>query len=145
MSLVKFKHYSGPNSFNNLMGDFLTQIPSLFRDDLATSFGQSIPANIKEIQDGYELEIVAPGFRKEDFKINLEKNLLTISAEKKPEKESEKHIRREYKYQSFERSFILNEKIDIEKIEAKYENGVLTLNLRNKAEVKTPVKQITIQ
>ena len=147
MSIVKFKHYPASKSFNNLMGDFSSQFPSLFRDDFATGFTQIPPVNILKNETGLRLEIVAPGFNKEDFKVNLEKDLLTISAEVKKEEENknEKEIRREYKYQSFKRSFTLDEKIDTEKIEAKYENGVLTLNLYNRPEVKTTVKQITIQ
>jgi HSP20 family protein len=147
MSIVKFKHYPASDSFNNLMDDFFPNFPSLFRDGNGNNFTHSIPVNIIEREQEYEVEIVAPGFSKEDFKVNLEKNLLTISADKKAEEENknEKHIRREYKYQSFKRSFTLNEKIDTENIGAKYENGVLTLNLRSKEEVKAPTKQITIQ
>lgn len=147
MSLVKFRNYPTTGSFNNLVQDFFPQLPSLFRDELTSDLGHSVPVNIIETENGYKLEVVAPGFAKEDFKIKLEKNLLTIGAEKKAEEENknEKNIRKEYKYQSFKRSFTLNEKIDTEKIEAKYENGVLTLNLWNKEEVKTPTKQIIIQ
>ena len=147
MSIAKFKHYPATSSFNNLVHDFFPQFPSLFRDELANNLGHSIPVNIAQKEDGYKLEIVAPGFTKEDFKVTLEKNLLTIEVTKKAEEENknEKSIRKEYKYQSFKRSFTLNEKIDTEKIAAKYKNGVLTLNLWNKEEVKAPTKQITIQ
>jgi HSP20 family protein len=111
------------------------------------NFGQVVPVNIKQNENGYVLDVIAPGFNKEDFKIHLDKNLLTISAEKQAEEENknEKDIRKEYKYQSFKRSFTIDEKIDTEKIEAKYENGILRLNLENKEEVKKPTKQITIQ
>lgn len=147
MSIVRFKHYPAFKSFNNFVDDFFPQIPSLFREDFVTGYRHTAPANIRQNEAGYDVEIVAPGFTKADFKINLENYLLTISAERKAEEEnnSQKQIRREYKYQSFKRSFTLDETIDTEKIEAKYENGVLTLNLFNKAEVKPPVKQITIQ
>ena len=93
------------------------------------------------------LELVAPGFQKEDFKINLDNNTLTISAEKKEETENqnEKFIRKEYKQQSFSRSFTIDENIDAGNISAKYVNGVLTLNLAKKQEVKPPVKEISIQ
>jgi HSP20 family protein len=129
------------------MDDFFPQFPSLFRDDVSAGAMQAVPVNIGKNDKGYKLEIIAPGFNKEDFTVNIENDLLTISAEKKAEEEnkSEKQIRKEYKFQSFKRSFTLDEKIDTEKIEAKYDNGVLTLNLYNKAEVKAPVKQITIQ
>ena len=73
--------------------------------------------------------------------------MLSISAEKKVDEEdkNEKQIRREYVFQTFKRSFTIDEKIDVEKIEAKYESGVLTLNLAKKIDIKAPAKQITIQ
>jgi HSP20 family protein len=146
MSIVKFRHYPA-KSFNNLMDDFFPQLPSLFLNEPVVNLGQIVPVNIKQDENGYVLDVIAPGFNKEDFKIHLDKNLLTISAEKQAEEENknEKDIRKEYKYQSFKRSFTIDEKIDTEKIEAKYENGVLRLNLENKEEVKKPTKQITIQ
>ena len=146
MSIVKFRHYPS-KSFNNLIDDFFPQVPSLFLNENASHFGQNAPVNIKQNENGYELELIAPGFSKDDFKIQLDKNLLTISAEKKEEEENktEKQIRREFKFQSFKRSFSVDEKIDTEKIEAKYENGVLVIKLANKEEVKAPLKQITIQ
>jgi HSP20 family protein len=93
------------------------------------------------------LEVIAPGFQKDDFKLNLDNNTLTVSAEKKDETENqnEKFIRKEYKQQSFSRSFTIDENIDAENISAKYVNGVLTLNLAKKLEVKPPVKEISIQ
>jgi HSP20 family protein len=102
---------------------------------------------VKETENGYVLELIAPGFQKEDFKINLDNNTLTISAEKKEETENqnEKFIRKEYKQQSFSRSFTIDENIDAETISAKYVNGVLTLNLAKKQEVKPSVKEISIQ
>ena len=146
MSIVKFKHYPA-KSFNNLMSDFLIDFPSLYRENNGANAGQSAPVNISENEEGYRLDVIAPGFKKEDFEINLEKNLLSISAEKKIKQEdkNEKQIRREYEFKSFKRSFTIDEKIDAEKIEAKYESGVLTLNLAKKIDVKAPAKQITIQ
>jgi HSP20 family protein len=93
------------------------------------------------------LELVAPGFSKEDFKINLENDILTVSAEKKAEekKENVKQVRSEYSFRSFKRSFTINEKIDATTIDAKYVNGVLILNLPKKAEVKASAKEIKIQ
>ncbi|HNA92717.1 MAG TPA: Hsp20/alpha crystallin family protein, partial [Chitinophagaceae bacterium] len=100
-----------------------------------------------ETADSYILDIVAPGFEKTDFKINLDQNLLTISAEKsKAEKETtDKQIRNEYKFRSFKRSFTIDEKTDATKIEASYINGVLTLNLPKKVEVKQAATTITIK
>ena len=90
---------------------------------------------------------MAPGFEKTDFIINLDQNLLTISAEKKDEvnQENEKQIRREYSYRSFKRSFTLDEKVDATNIEASYINGVLTLNLPKKETVKASTTKIVIK
>jgi HSP20 family protein len=83
---------------------------------------------------------------KENFSINLENNVLTVSGERKEEtaKENEKQILKEFKQQSFKRSFTLDEKTESEKIVAKFLNGVLTLNLPKKSDVKEAAKQITI-
>jgi HSP20 family protein len=90
---------------------------------------------------------VAPGFEKADFRIGLDKNVLTISAEKTAEVKEEKtrQIRREYSYRSFKRSFTLDEKIDATTIEAGYVNGVLTLNLPKKERVKEESQEIKIK
>jgi HSP20 family protein len=130
------------------MDDFFPQLPSLFRDDFSTAgFKQPAPVNVKENEQEYVLEMVAPGLEKEDFKIHLEEKLLTISAEKKIDTENtnEKHIRREYQFQSFKRTFTVDENIDADNISAKYVNGVLTLNLPKRAQVKEATKNITIQ
>ena len=148
MALVKFYNRPVNKSFNNLMDDFFATVPSILRDDFVTpSFRSFTPVNIKETENDYVLEVVAPGFQKEDFKINLDNNTLTISAEKKEETENqnEKFVRKEFKQQSFSRSFTIDEKIDAENISAKYVNGVLTLNLAKKQEVKPSVKEISIQ
>jgi HSP20 family protein len=91
--------------------------------------------------------VVAPAYDKADFRVNLEEDILTVSAEKKEEtkSENEKEIRREYSYRSFKRSFTVDEGIDAAGIDAKYVNGILTLNLPKKEEVKTASKQISIQ
>jgi len=145
MTIVKFNNK--PNNGFNLLDNFFNDFPTLFSDNFASNFKNFAPVNIKETKDAYELEVVAPGFEKNDFNINLEKNALTISAEKKSEerKEDEKQIRNEYSYRSFKRSFTLDERTDSEKVEAKYVNGVLTLNLPRKAEVKASTKEISVQ
>ena len=148
MTLVRFNNKPAPKSFNNLMDDFFSPFPSLFRDDVMPgAFKHLAPVNVKESEGGYILEVIAPGLEKEDFKIDLEQNMLTISAEKKSEQDNskEKEIRKEYRFQSFKRSFTVDDTIDADLISAKYVNGVLTLNLPKKAEVKEETKQISIQ
>src|SRR5690606_40898300 len=106
-----------------------------------------VPVNVKETEKSYLLEVVAPGFEKNDFKVNLDQDLLTISAEKNSEAkaENEKQVRREYSFRSFKRSFILDEKIDATNIEASYVNGVLILNLPKKEAVKASATEIVIK
>lgn len=103
-------------------------------------------ANVYETAAGYQLELIVPGRNKEDFKINLEKDLLSVSAEKKEENKTEgvNAIRREFSVKSFKRSFSLDEKIDVSNIQAKYENGILKIELPKKEQVKEEPKQITI-
>jgi HSP20 family protein len=104
--------------------------------------------NIKESADGFEFEVAAPGLAKEDFQVVLKNNVLTISSEKKMEsetKDGEQFTRQEFSYQSFSRSFTLPDSTDSEKIRAKYENGILRVNIPKKEEAKVkPVKQIDI-
>ena len=145
MTLVKFN--TRPANGFNLLDGFLNELPTFFKDDFGAKAQGLIPVNVKETKDAYQLEVVAPGFDKNDFNVNLEKNILTVSAEKKSETENkdEKQIRKEYNYQSFKRSFTIDEKVDAEKIEAKYVNGVLTLNLPRKEEVKASAKEILVK
>ncbi|MDP4264860.1 MAG: Hsp20/alpha crystallin family protein [Bacteroidota bacterium] len=152
MTQVKFSRRPFETTINSFVDDLFSEIPVFFKNDNNPSRGNSFaPVNIKESEKNYSIEVIAPGFDKTDFKVNLDQDTLTISAEKKSEtkndsdQEGEKEIRKEYEYRSFQRSFTLDEKIDAAGIEAKYVNGVLTLNLPKKAEVKTASKEISIQ
>ena len=127
-------------------------------NDLFDGLFNSIPAaakprtfntpsvNIHETKDGYHLELLAPGLKKEDFKITFEKDLLTISYEKKDEAENKdyKTLRKEFTVASFKRSFSVDDKINAEAIEAKYNDGILQLLLPKKEEVKASPKEIAI-
>jgi HSP20 family protein len=104
-------------------------------------------ANILESETSYKVEIVAPGFTKADLKIALDKNVLTVSAKKETENNAAtvnnlKH--REFSIQSFERSFTLPEQVDQSAIEAKFENGILVLQLPKRAEMIVEPKTINI-
>ena len=147
MTHVKFNRKPFEGSFNNLVDELFTELPVLFKTELNQNFNKGfIPVNIKETEKSYQLEVVAPGFEKADFKINLEQSLLTVSAQKKEEVKDEKlkQIRREYSYQSFKRSFTVDEKIDATNIEASYINGVLIINLPKKELVKASATEISI-
>ncbi len=149
MTLVKLNRKPLEGSFNNFVDDLFTELPAFFRNDFNKNESRvSIPVNVKETEKSYRLEVVAPGFEKNDFTVNLDQDLLTISAEKKDDPDNyrdQKSIRLEYSYRSFKRSFTIDEKIDATNIEASYINGVLTLNLPKKEEVKEEVKTIEIK
>ena len=153
MTNVKFNRKPFEGTFNNLVDDLFTELPALFKSEFNNVERKGfIPVNVKETDKSYQLEVVAPGFEKTDFKVQFDQNLLTISAEKKDEvKEdsesyrNQKQIRREYSYGSFKRSFTLDEKIDATNIEASYINGVLTLNLPKKEVVKASATEIVIK
>ena len=148
MTQVKFQRRPFETTINNFVDELLTDMPGLFKNGNGHSKWHGFaPVNIRETDKNYSIDVVAPGYEKSDFKVNLEQDVLTISAEKKEEtkNEGEKEIRREYTYRSFKRSFTLDEKIDVEGIEAKYVNGILTLNLPKKEEVKVTSKVISIQ
>lgn len=144
MTLLKVQQPARP--FGTLLDELFQDLPA-FRNKEQVSAVQSVPVNIVETADGYHMELNAPGRNKEEFKISVENDLLTISYEHKEENKSEdlKIIRKEFKYSSFKRSFSLDEKINAENIQAKYENGLLKLYLPKKAEVKQESRAITIQ
>ncbi len=99
----------------------------------------NVPAvNIEENKDEYKLSLAAPGMKKNDFKINVDGDILTISAEteEKKEEKKEKFTREEYNYSSFCRSFTLPDEVNKEKIDASYLDGVLKLSLPKKEEAK---------
>lgn len=109
----------------------------------------TIPAvNIKETKESFDVELAAPGMRKEDFKVELDGNQLTISSERRVEEESSgehRYTKQEFSYQSFQRTFQLpKEVVDADKIEARYEHGILHLVIPKKEEAK-PKPPRTIQ
>jgi HSP20 family protein len=104
---------------------------------------ESLPAvNIKENPTNFEIEVAAPGFQKSDFKVDIQNNILNISAEMREEKteEKENYTRREFGYSSFNRSFSLPRNIKEDSIHARYENGLLLLNVE-KTEKEVPEKK----
>jgi HSP20 family protein len=142
MTLVKVNNRPYSNLFNDLLNEFPVS---------ARGFGQELfgfpQTNIHETPEAFHVELNVPGRSKEDFKVQLEKGLLTISYEKKEEtsqKDEYKTVRREFEYKSFTRSFSVDDQINADGIQAKYENGILKLLLPKKEEQKPTSKQINI-
>jgi HSP20 family protein len=134
------------------------RMPSVFDDffkpwnewfDNTWSRSMNIPAvNITEEKDQYLVSLAAPGLKKEDFKIDVDGNMLTISSEKEEstEEKKKKFTRKEYSYSSFSRSFTLPEEVNSEQIGAKYDDGVLKINLPRKAKANAPAaKHIAVK
>ncbi|MEM6269945.1 MAG: Hsp20/alpha crystallin family protein [Bacteroidota bacterium] len=111
-------------------------------------FGATVPfVNIAETTDSFRIEVAAPGQEKDDFKVNLDKNLLKISVknETNPDASKDNYRRREFNFSSFERSFRLPETVDRDKIDAKYINGVLNIILpKLEAAIEKPARDIEI-
>lgn len=120
---------------------------SFFNFDLpawGNGFGSKVPAaNVKESESEYTIDLAAPGMKRDDFHIDIENGVLSISSEKKEESEekSQHYTRREYSYSSFSRSFRLPESVNEDKINAKYDNGVLMIHLPKKEEAKKLFKK----
>lgn len=103
------------------------------------NYGDSTPSvNVTENEQDYNLEYLVPGFKKEEIKVALEQNVLTVKAEKKTEssEEQKRYTRKEFSYSSFKRSFTLPDNIDVEKMVAKHEHGILNITIPKKIEVK---------
>lgn len=103
--------------------------------------------NIKENEKDFEIEVAAPGFQKEDFQLNLQNNVLSISAENRRENKEQKdnYTRQEFSYSSFNRSFSLPETVEDGEIKARYENGLLHLSVQKTAQPQNQKKTIPIE
>ena len=146
MTLVKVNNNlsrSIDGMMKDLLNEFPTTVAKTFREDVLNF----PPVNIVEKTASYLVELSAPGFEKADFAIKLEGNVLTIATETKDDKkeEGDKLIRKEFTYKGFKRSFTIDEKIDAENIAAKYENGILKLELPKKEVLKAGAKEISVQ
>ena len=144
MSLVKFS-----NQYPSVFDRFFENELFDWSNRNYSNTNTTLPAvNIKETGDNFEVEMAAPGFSKEDFKIELNNELLTINSVKRVEKETNEgqiFTKREFSYQSFSRFFTLPHSADSGKIEAKYDNGILKVIIPKKEEAKPqPSRLISI-
>ena len=143
MTLVKFN-----NKTRNTAPYFNNVFDSLFSEALEKNQSiKKVPnVNIYEAANEYKIELAAPGLSKEDFKIDLKKDNLSVWAEKKVENvEAQKdYTRKEFEYNSFARSFILPEGVDVDKISAEYINGILHITMGKLDEAKNIHKEIVV-
>ncbi len=136
MTLIRRKPFAVNSIFDELFDNPVARVNSWG--------GSTFPAvNIKKDDGKFEIELAAPGMKKSNFNIELNEGRLTISTEKKTEKEEKNeegnYTRREFSYTSFSKSFTLPNEVDEEKINAKYEDGVLVVEIpQTKAEIKKP-------
>jgi len=141
----KSKYGAMPRTFGGLIEDVFQNGFNMFHDDAPVR--THVPVNIHESEKAYELQFIAPGLAKEDFKLNVDGNILTVSFEKKEEsneKTDSKILRTEYHFRSFKRSFTLNEKVDMGNINAKYNDGVLYVSLPKKENAEPAAHNITV-
>jgi HSP20 family protein len=145
MTLVKFNKQ--PN--NTLMPGINDVFDSIFNDTFFNDrMVARVPAvNISESENNYHVELAAPGLKKEDFKLNLERNQLSISVEQSSAQEDaqKNYSKREYSYSSFVRSFTLPDSADHGQIEASYVDGVLKIDIAKREEAKAVRRQIEIK
>lgn len=149
MTLIK-RNENYP-TWSNFFNEFLNHDWADWTHNNFSDPNTTLPSvNIKETEDLFEVEMAVPGMTKDDFKVELNNNFLTISAEKKSEteekgKKGERYTRKEFSYRSFSRSFTLPDVVESDKIEAKYDNGILSLQIPKREEAKPkPVKRIEI-
>lgn len=146
MTLVKFnsegkKSISVP-TFNNVFDSIFND--TFFSDRMMTR----VPAaNISETKDHFHVELAAPGLKKDDFKLKLERDVLSISVEQTDQagKEERSYAKREFSYSSFVRAFTLPESANADGIEARYNDGVLYIDIPKREEAKVLTRQIEIQ
>lgn len=140
--------------FGGLVDSVFNNTLSRFFDDDFWGFDgilspAQVPVNIRETDKAYEMEVVAPGLKKEDFSVSISDNMLTVSfehkQEDKQENKSEGYLRQEYRMQSFSRSFTLDDTVDADNISAQYTNGVLHLSLPKKEGAQKTSKSIEVK
>ena len=135
-------------TWSGFFNDFFDKDLLDWSDKHFSNTNTTLPAvNIKESENGFDVEMAVPGMKKEDFKINLDNNILCISSEKQVENQTNegKYSKKEFSYQSFSRSFALPVSADERNIKAKYENGILMIEIPKREEAKPkPPKVIDI-
>lgn len=147
------------NGNNAPAAGFSGMVDRIFQDNLNRFFNDDfwgfngldrtvgVPVNIRQTAKSYELEVLAPGLKKEDLKVTADGNILTISFEQQKEDtaEGEGWLRKEYRTRSFSRSFTIDDTVDVSKISASYQQGILHLDLPKKQEAQALTRTIEIK
>lgn len=137
MKPARFRNRRGPFS-RGLVPSSLFSDDDFFNEPLWMSKMEEPALNIKETDEKFEIELAAPGYSKKDFNVTVNEGVLHITAEKEMEKkeEEENYTRREFSYNSFEKSLMLPDTVKSEDVKAKYEDGILKFHLAKKEEAK---------
>ena len=146
MTLVKFANGQKNHAVNPFFNDVFDSILNdSFLNDRSSNRTPAV--NVAETENEFQIELAAPGLKKEDFKINLDKNVLSVSSEKKAEnvEEGKKFSKREYSYNAFTRSFTLPETADHANISAEYTDGILKLSVAKREEAKFQSREIAVK
>src|SRR5687767_14762917 len=145
MTLIKFNS----DANRSLLPGINDVFESIFNDTFVPGrMTRTLPAvNMSESEDFYHVEMAAPGLRKEDFNVTVDRSMLTISCQNSDgnKKNDKRYAKKEYSYSSFMRSFNLPELADPNKIEASYENGILKLDISKREEAKSQAREIELK
>jgi HSP20 family protein len=153
-NIMKRNRVESPLTFGGLVDRVFENSLDRFFDDNAWGFNgmltsNQVPVNVKETDKTFEIEMVAPGLNKQDFNVQVNGNMLTISYEHKEEHKEENkdngYVRQEYKTQSFTRSFTLDDSADPEKVSANYQDGILHVSLNKKEGAKRITKKVDVK
>ena len=140
-------------SFGNVVDNiFQNSLRHFFDDNFWNGEGrlttQTVPVNVRETENQFELDVIAPGCKKEDFNLGIDDNMLTISFESKTENENSPKagwVRNEYVQRSFSRTFTLDDSVDVNNINATYADGILHVTLGKNEKAKKVTKKIEIK
>lgn len=153
-NIIKKENSRQPATFGSVVDQIFQNNLSRFFDDSLWGFtgnmpANKVPVNIRETDNSFEMELIAPGIKKEEIQINVAGDTLTVSFENKFEGKEENNeegwLQQEYRRQSFSRSFQLNDAIEAVNINARYENGILHLSLPKKEKAKRISKSVKVE
>ena len=153
-TIAKRQNGNQPATFGNVVDDIFENSLKHFFDDNFWDAGRSfsrnvnVPVNVRETEDRYELDVIAPGCKKEDFKISINDNMLTVSFtqanQQQDQDQKHKWVRNEFVQRSFSRSFTLDDTVDVNNISASYADGILRLSMAKNEKAKSISRNIEI-